>query len=92
MVELQTPFEYDPSKGNLLFDLTINGYSGFPIDFDGSRKPTTAYLLNSDPTALTAVDELGGFPLQFTFVPEPSTLLLCIIALGVVVVWSKRVA
>jgi hypothetical protein len=69
------PFLYDPSKGNLLLDITAWGGMSPSTHEDKSSLPTG--LFASDPT-LARGEPTGASIVRFTFVavPEPSTALL----------------
>lgn len=78
-VDLARPFLYDPSRGNLLFDLTvINGVGPLNIDFVVDPTKTagrTLEILALDVNALEANSAFrwGGDVIQYTMiVPEPT--------------------
>jgi hypothetical protein len=84
-IHFQTPFHYNPSQGNLLLDLKWTEVSSpQSVDYVGSVGPHVQTVHINDPQLPQAAGTSGGPVTQFTFVPEPSTLLLTIIALGVV--------
>ena len=77
-IDFQVPFLYDPSKGNLLWDLTILGGSQ-PLSLDwtfGAEGLTSVVSTSGDPADTPVaryVQNSGGHVIQFTFVPEPDT-------------------
>lgn len=77
VMDLQTPFTYDPNEGDLLMETDWSGVSGADsslADFVFSPGPDahTVYF-DGDPAATTAATEWGGIVTQFTFEPEPTT-------------------
>jgi hypothetical protein len=80
---LQTPFFYDPSKGNLLVEeIALSNSVPFPgpnIDFQPSLEVRVLgggpNVTSGNPYNVTAVA-------QFTFVPEPSSLVAAVAGLG----------
>jgi hypothetical protein len=76
--QLQTPFTYDPTKGNLIFDVVTSGTTlsiSQSTDFvpePGGHEQIAAFT----PGAEVATGRWGGNVIQFTFVPEPSSLIL----------------
>jgi hypothetical protein len=78
-----TPYLYDPSQGNLLYDLIARqGMSPSPL---GDQVPGIRSVLGGSPNA-TFGSRFGALVYQFTFipVPEPSslTLLAVLLVLG----------
>jgi hypothetical protein len=86
IIPFNTPFEYDPSEGNLLLDVTWHDVSEpLSVDYVSSAGPYMQTRHTNDPALPTSAEQTSGGPVtQFTFVPEPSTLLLALVALGVV--------
>ena len=80
--EFQTPFHYDPALGNLLMDWTNAGLvQGMAYDSDDNA-PIPHWVFNEDRNAARANFRTNGTPIiQFTFVPEPSTLTLAALAM-----------
>ncbi len=80
--QLETPFHYNPSAGNLIMEmrwtgLSQDGNNGHKGDFVLDTSTAAQFLYKEgDSLATTAEYNLGGDVWQFTFVPEPSTLLL----------------
>jgi hypothetical protein len=74
------PFIYDPSKGDLLLDVTaIESSGGISAPFDAeTNSPFTAHVDAPDISAASGGAFATGLVTQFQFtpVPEPSTLLL----------------
>ena len=92
-----TPFDYDPSHGNLLIDVLVQPAAGMTVP-DGntdfvfanfsavSGLPDAVHQVshNGPPQVLAFNTFIGGNVLQLTFVPEPSGSLLALSgALGV---------
>lgn len=89
----QTPFEYDPSQGNLLMDMTWTHEGQFSWDFVDEVGPGGQFIFSADAEASVANGiRVGGFVTRFSVVPEPSTAILW--SLGLVAVgfgwWRKR--
>lgn len=91
IINLQTPFLYNPSQGNLLLDISIDGAGSFPIstlDADNTSGDGTSRVWT--PSSGSANDPTGnadtfGLVTEFlpaTAAPEPSSLGLG--ALGVI--------
>jgi hypothetical protein len=68
IIELQSPFAYDPNEGNLL--LEVRSSTGFsdPHRSDFFSSPVSA-MVASSPDATLAERMAGGFVTQFTLVP-----------------------
>lgn len=69
-IPLQTPFVYDPSKGNLLID--VRNFSGCTANiYDNSTSSgsdTVSRVFSSDASAITAASsDSGGGPIQITY-------------------------
>ena len=78
-LDLQTPFAYDPAAGNLLMDLTvINGQGPLLLDFTFADTNTTSFHWTATlgPDSEVAAEDFGGHILQFTVVPEPTSMAL----------------
>jgi hypothetical protein len=75
---LDTPFDYDPSKGNLLVDrLTFQTNPSARATIDTHNTPQARILLRSgNPNNPTGEFTLEAAVLRFEFVPEPSAILL----------------
>ena len=101
-VPLQTPFLYDPSLGNLLFDVRVFQTvdqnfrmtpPGYPTLLAGTRLgDTVSSVFTFDVGAETArftetVGLLTSF--QVTPVPEPGVLTMLIIGVGSLAVWRQ---
>lgn len=76
IISLETPFDYNPSDGNLLMDWTHFGVSeSTRSDFVMDPGPE-AHMISGAPGSTMAGSQFGGSVTQFTFIPEPSSLLL----------------
>jgi hypothetical protein len=93
VLNLTTPFFYNPVNGNLVLDIKNFG-GGDSVYFDDAYNDggvTRAYSGDvSDPSAEDSDNE--GLVTQFTFspVPEPTSVLLITIGSLVFVAWRKR--
>ena len=68
-LELQAPYFYDPSQGNLMMDLTVvNGETALLLDFINSPVESSTTRMHFAPSseAESSAQELGGHVLQFT--------------------------
>ena len=90
-ITFQTPFEYDPSKGNLLMDVSFTYEGDFSADVFSDAGPHGQFI-GGDLGGTRANYSQGGFVTQFTVVPEPSTITLFTMAgmVGAFVAWRKR--
>jgi hypothetical protein len=80
-IDLQTPFSYDPAKGNLLFDFEFYRQGPDPgFDFLLSASPASQMVTNFAGNSIAGFN-WGGVVVDFTFVPEPSTLFVCCIGM-----------
>ncbi len=90
--EFQNPFHYDPSKGSLLIDWTVTGPAAWVGHdaIDGASAIST-WVFNSNRFASRANNRGSGTAIyKFTFVPEPTTLVLaCFSLLGLIVVGRR---
>jgi len=83
IVNLQTPFLYTPSQGNLLLDIRVNqAGTGFLAALDATNGSDFTSRVRSfnDVNALTGTADTLGLVTQFSTpqgTPEPSALLLC---------------
>jgi hypothetical protein len=83
---LQTPFDYDPSQGNLLLDwMQLDGGTPIPrIDVHSIAGPGTRVVINQT-SATAATGNLLNTPavirFEFDIVPEPSSIVLTSCAL-----------
>jgi hypothetical protein len=73
-VEFQTPFLYDPTKGNLLVDFTTTGFDadGWRVDNESTGGPITLVqsVVPSESVAPFAFSALAV--MQFAFAPTPN--------------------
>ena len=85
------PFLYDPSKGNLLFDVIAWGGASPSTAEDKARNVLRTGLFNSTPGA-TDGEPAPASVVQFTFVPvpEPSGILFGVAAVFVAVTVRRR--
>jgi hypothetical protein len=75
IVELQTPFYYDPTQGHLLFDLLVpNGFVGVVADTCCvfRNPPASAWVARTGDFTQPVADSSGqGGGIQFLFGPKP---------------------
>jgi hypothetical protein len=90
LVNLTTPFVYDPALGNLLMDIRDFSAAGASIFVDlGSDPSTSLVFADANPAGVTSgTVQNFGIVTQFTFAaipaPEPGTMLFCLVGgLGV---------
>ena len=82
LIELDEPFLYDTSQGNLLFDWDV--LDGFPAPahlsdgFSDSFDTAMGSVRFATPLESSSGSFVGGFVQEFTFVPEPSSSLLAV--------------
>ena len=78
VIEFETPYVYDPSEGNLLFEqISPTNYTTRPIwrDFHEVGSGPNLFAFNDNPASPFAQVTAQVIQIaQFTFVPEPSTL------------------
>lgn len=98
-IPFQTGFVYQPTQGNLLFDLTLSiptdSGTGIVLDSENTTGDSISRLI-----AVSGVDDLGsgigrastiGVPTLFTYtVPEPSSAALCTAMVFLSCLWVKR--
>lgn len=87
----ETPFEYDPSQGNLLMDFTWSHVGEFSWD-NVHNAGADGQGIGGPGGSSTAAWSLGAFVTEFTVVPEPSTITLFSTfgMVGAFVAWRKR--
>jgi hypothetical protein len=82
LINLQTPFLYDPAQGNLLMEVKTSGQSVFTSELDAESTvgDTVSRLYNTDNNAngTSGFLDTVGLVTRFEFapVPEPSSLVL----------------
>lgn len=94
LINLTTPFRYDPGAGNLLLDVrNISGEpSGMAGEFDSqftSGDPISRAYGGIVGTAATVMDS-EGLVTQFTIIPEPGTIGLMAVGVCLVLVGLTR--
>jgi hypothetical protein len=97
VLNLSTPFLYDPSKGDLLLDVSLtqaSAFTGTALYFGGDSSPTDDRIFNANPSTTGTVD-FNTLATQFTFTsaasaPEPSTVFLLGAGIGSLVLLRKR--
>jgi hypothetical protein len=96
IVNLQSPFLYTPSQGNLLLDIRINqGGTGFlaALDANFNSDFTSRVRSFNDVNSLTGTADTVGLVTQFSTplgTPEPSALTLC--ACGIALLGLRRLS
>ncbi len=95
VVDLETPFLYDPAHGNLLLEvLNFEAAATGPLDFvntaDGISRVFT--LMGGAVTDPTGVADSGGLVTRFTItsVPEPSSIAIAAVALVGLIALGRR--
>lgn len=77
IISFQTPFFYDPSQGDLLWELqnfgTYSGTEQLILDYIPSTTPILDRLYATSPMATTGTTQSSGLVTRFT-IPEPTTL------------------
>jgi hypothetical protein len=80
--QLQKPYTYDPTKGNLIFDVVTAGTASTisqTTDFVAEPGPLFEEIVAFTAGANQATGRFGGNVIRFTFVPEPCCAgLFCI--------------
>lgn len=103
-IEFQSPYLYNPADGNLLMEIRIFSPSGLPNDPFSRAGPLDAHnnllsvpdsvsrVFAYDANALSGTADSIGLTTVFTVtpIPEPSTMSLLFLAIGVVAAWSWR--
>lgn len=86
----ETPFFYDPAKGDLLMDYKIDGgFGNFVFDSHELGRPVGNFGPINGRVASTRVTD--HIITQFVFdVPEPSTFVLSVIPLGLLLHWIRN--
>jgi len=95
-IPFQTPYHYDPADGNLLVDWILEPLVGVTNEglFEYDPTATSDQHSKKGPAGSLVSDEFSSFAVvnEFTFIPEPSTLILAGL-LGVTAVgWRRRPA
>ena len=94
IINLQTPFTYTPSQGNLLLEIQVPS-GGFGPAFDASDivgDSTSRIRAFSSTTATTGFVDSVGLITQFdgTPIPEPATILISGLGLAGLIVARRR--
>jgi hypothetical protein len=96
------PYLFDPSRGNLLMDVTVlsqDPYAFLSLDFSRSSTDGTSRVFNTFPLPFTpSIVRVDDFGLNTTFetrpavvaTPEPASLALVAGGLGLFVVFTRR--
>jgi PEP-CTERM motif len=98
VINLTTPFAYDPAQGNLLMDAMMNSASGDPnqtgsLAFEedaGDAIMAEIYYYNGASGSVIRAWPDIGLVTQFTIVPEPSSLSLLFLGSGVLF-YARRI-
>jgi hypothetical protein len=86
---LNTPFVYDPSKGNLLIDRLIFGVNPSALaTIDTQLTSFNRFLVSTNPNSPTGILASELPVLRFEFVPEPSTVGL--ISFAIMSLFGRR--
>lgn len=102
VINLQTPFLYNPAAGNLLLDVRLFSRVSVPLfdsqvtDGDGISRVFALDSGSGNPVnSATGFADTSGLVTRFTFVsaasaPEPSTLALFVLGAGVPILMARR--
>ena len=100
IITLQTPFLYNPTLGNLLFEFVNfsgDSFTTFALDADNTANNGVSRLFGETPTSTNGQLSSTGLVTQFTTqsnpvvaVPEPSTFLLFASGLGGLLAVRRR--
>jgi hypothetical protein len=93
IIPLTTPFQYDPSVGNLLLDVFIRGNSRGPVGFAGGDTWMTGRVYNFNGTGSPNAGPNRALLTRFSStdlkpVPEPATFAL--LASGLAAIYARR--
>jgi hypothetical protein len=95
IINLTTPFFYNPASGNLLLDVRNN--SGLPsgaaggFDSENLVADSVSRVLGDLTNATASVRDTEGLITQFTIVPEPDTLVPLAVGLALLMIsWRLR--
>jgi len=92
-VPLQTPFYYDPARGNLLVERVVlaNSLSGSVATVDLQPTPDIRRIVIDNPAGTVGVVSNAVPVMQFHFVPEPATSTLAGVAFSWLVAGRRNV-
>jgi hypothetical protein len=90
VVEFDTPYVYDPQKGNLLLDMASPTDIGTAFLWTDGDLRTVAHVLALSEGAQTGVPGPGEFVTQFMIVPEPSSWLSSLVAVAIFLLVTTR--
>jgi hypothetical protein len=91
VINLSTPFTFNPAQGNLLMDVRIAGGSDNVMFFDATLGDGNVNRVwTNSLTALTGSVDQVGLVTRFTFVPEPGMLLGAFVVGAIVVRRPER--
>jgi hypothetical protein len=82
-----TPFLYDPSQGNLLFD--VIAWQGVSGSSRGDKAGIQTALYVPNPLGTQGIRDLASI-FQFTFVPVPEPATLTLLIMAMVVHYARR--
>jgi hypothetical protein len=74
--QFQTPFQYDPTQGNLLMDWTVYGPASWTGDDEVLSTLLSKWSYGSGPDAVNGSFFPGSPVISFRFVPEPTSFLI----------------
>jgi hypothetical protein len=91
IINLMTPFYYDPSLGNLLLDVrtTPRPDSRYYFDATGVADDSVSRVWNLNSTETVGTRDSIGLIAQFDAVPEPSSFVLASLGVGLIA-WRRR--
>jgi len=96
LINLQTPFLYDPAQGNLLLELRTLGQTALTSELDAESVVgdgvSRLYSTDNNANATSGFQDTLGLVTRFTAspVPQPSSLVLLGLGTLALLVWHRR--
>jgi hypothetical protein len=88
VINFTTPFDYNPTQGNLLLDVSVFSATGDNVAFALDEGTEMGALWTSGSSVIRQSD--WGLVTQFTVVPEPSPAWLIFLGSGVLI-YTRRI-
>jgi hypothetical protein len=89
LINLSTPFYYNPEQGNLLLDVVVSSATGDNVVFALDESGSMGRLWTRSGSIVAQPD--WGLVTQFTIVPEPSPSWLLFLGSGVLIYVRTRI-